>query len=42
MKKFLAIILALSMIFALCAVSASADKKMKIGFVTSAAGANDN
>ncbi len=42
MKKILAIVLALSMVFALCAVSASADSKLKIGFVTSAAGANDN
>ncbi len=42
MKRILAVVLALTMIFALCAVSASADKKMKIGFVTSAAGANDS
>ena len=41
MKKFLAIVLALCMVFALCAVSASADGKVKIGMVTDVGGVND-
>ncbi|MBP3209666.1 MAG: BMP family ABC transporter substrate-binding protein [Oscillospiraceae bacterium] len=41
MKKILALALALCMVFALCAVSASADGKVKIGMVTDVGGVND-
>ena len=41
MKKVLAIALALCMVFALCAVSASADDTVKIGMVTDVGGVND-
>ena len=41
MKKILALVLALCMVFALCAVSASADGKVKIGMVTDVGGVND-
>lgn len=34
MKKFLAIVLALSLLFALCAVSASAEQKLTFGYIT--------